>query len=58
MQAITGKVHGLRRLSSVEASENVFHSLDQVGPYPATVIALIKPFEAATLEACNHKGTP
>lgn len=56
MQAITGKVHGLRRLSSVQASENVFHSLDQVGPYTASVIALIKSFEAAMLEASNDLG--
>ena len=56
MQAITGKVHSLRRFSSVQASENVFHSLDQVGSYTAWVIALIKSFEAAMLEASNDLG--
>ena len=54
MQAITRKVHGLRRLRFVEPGENVFNSVKQVGAYPATVPALIKSFEAAMLEVPNH----
>src|ERR1700681_207364 len=50
VQAITRKVHGLRRLRFVESGENVFNSVEQVGAYPATVPALIKSFEAAMLE--------
>ena len=30
VQAITGKVHGLRRLRSVEPTENVFNVLEQI----------------------------
>jgi hypothetical protein len=57
MQPITGKVHGLRRLSLFEPGESVFDCVDQVGTYPAAVPALIKSFEAAMLDAPDHRGT-
>jgi hypothetical protein len=56
VQAITGEVHGLRRLRSVEPTENVFDVLDQVRPYPTAVLLLVKPFEAAMLKAPDHSG--
>src|ERR1700675_1390896 len=36
VQAITRKVHGLRRLGFVESGESVFNSVEQVGAYPGT----------------------
>jgi hypothetical protein len=54
VQAITGKVHGLRGLGFVEPGENVFNSVGQVGAYPATVSSFIKSFEAAVFEVPNH----
>jgi hypothetical protein len=56
MQSITGEVHGLRCLGFVEPGENVFHSVEQVRTYPATVSTLIKPFEASMLEAPYHRA--
>jgi hypothetical protein len=57
VQAITGKVHSLRRFDLVEPSENVLNSVQQIGPYPAAITAFIKSFEATVLEAPNHKNT-
>jgi hypothetical protein len=45
----------LRCLGFVESGENVFNSVNEIGAYPATVPALIKPFEAAMLEAPDHQ---
>jgi hypothetical protein len=42
MQAITGKVHGLRRVGIIEAGKNILNRLQQVRPYPAAVVAFIK----------------
>ena len=56
MQSITGKVHGLRCPGFIEPGENVFHGVEQIGTYHATVCTLIKPFEAAMLEAPDHQA--
>jgi hypothetical protein len=55
VQAITGKVHGLRRFSFVQLCKNVLNRRDQVGSYSAEVVMLVKPFEAAMLKTPYHR---
>jgi hypothetical protein len=50
MQAIPGEVERLRRRSLIEAAQNVFHVLQQIRPYPASVVAFKEPFEARCLK--------
>jgi hypothetical protein len=57
MQAIAGNIQSLRCGGGIENREDSFHRVQQVGTYPATVAALIKPFEATMLEAPNHQGS-
>jgi hypothetical protein len=57
MEAIAGKVHGLRRTCLVEAGENFFDSFQQVRPNSTAVVSLIKPSEAAMLETPDHQST-
>jgi hypothetical protein len=58
MKAITGKVERLRPVGFIETSKNILDVFQQVGPYPAPIVAFIEPFQTATLETLNHEGTP
>ena len=55
VQAIPGDIESLRRYGAVENREDPIDHLQQVGPYPAAVVALIKPLQAAMLEAPNQE---
>jgi hypothetical protein len=55
VQAIPGDIESLRRDRAIENGEDSIDRLQQVGPYPAAVVAFIKPLQAATLEAPNQE---
>jgi hypothetical protein len=54
MQAIAGKVEGLRRFRSIERGKNIFNSVGEVCPDLAAVALLEKPFQPPVLEAPDH----
>jgi hypothetical protein len=58
VQAIAGKVQGLRRLSLIEAGENILNRVAQIRPYSAAIIPFVQSFEAAMLETPYHQRTP
>lgn len=43
------------RIRFIEASENVFYCVQEIRPYPASVVALVEPFQAAMFETPNHQ---
>src|SRR5271156_4163167 len=55
MQAVAGEVKFLRRRRFVEDGQYFLNSIGQIGPYSATVVALVKPLQAAMFEAPNHE---
>jgi len=54
VKPVPGNVEGLRRGRGVENRHDSFNGFQNVRPYPATVVALVKPFKATVLEAPNH----
>src|SRR3984893_10120328 len=58
MQAIPGNIQSLGCSGGVEHGEDSFHRLQQVGPYSASIVAFIEPFQTPMLKAPNHEDTP
>jgi hypothetical protein len=58
MEPVAGEVERLRSRGLIEAAQNVLHIFPQIRPYPAPVALLMKPFQAAMIEAPNHQDTP
>src|ERR1017187_718865 len=58
MEAIAGKVKGLRRRGLIETTQNVFDVVHQIRPYAAPVVAFKEPFQAPVFEASDHRDTP
>src|SRR5438309_12003645 len=51
MQAIAGNFQSSRRGGGIENREDSFNGFQQVRPYPAPVVAFIKPLQAPVSEA-------
>jgi hypothetical protein len=58
VKPVPGKAEFLWSNGVVEHGQDFLNCIDQIRPYPATVVALVKPFKATVLEAPNHQGTP
>src|SRR5580658_5522010 len=54
MQAVAGKVKCLRARGLIETAQDVFNVFQKIRPYPASVVAFEKPFQAPMFEASNH----
>jgi len=54
VQTIPGEIQGLRAGGGIEDGKDSFHGFHEVGPYPASVAALIEALQAPMLEAPNH----
>jgi len=54
VQAIARQIESLRRGSRIENRKDSFHSVQQVGAYPASVAPFIEAFQSSMLEAPNH----
>jgi hypothetical protein len=54
MQAIAGEIKLMRGRRVIEDSQNFLNCIREIRPYSATVVALVKSFEAAMLEAPHH----
>jgi len=40
----------------IKAAQNVIYVVQQIGPYPAPVVAFKKALETPVFEASNHRG--
>ena len=54
VEAVSGKIKGLRYSCPIEAGQNVLDDIAQIGPYPTAVALLVEPFQSSMLEAPNH----
>ena len=56
MQAIAGKIERLGRRGLIETGQNIFYVLQQVGSYPAPVVAFEESFQTPVLKAPDHQS--
>jgi hypothetical protein len=54
VQAIAGKVEGLRRFRGIERGQDIFDSVDEVCPDLTAVATLEKSLQPPVLKAPNH----
>ncbi len=54
IKAVAGQVKFLWGCRVIENGKNFLNCIHEIRAYPATVVAFIKPFEAAMLETPNH----
>lgn len=54
VQTIAREIESLRRRGGIEKRKDSFHRFQQIGAYPASVVARIEPLQAPMFEALDH----
>jgi hypothetical protein len=54
VKPVSRKAKLLRRYGVVEHGQDFLNCIDQIRPYPATVVALVEALQATVLKAPNH----